>query len=86
MYSRARETIVESACHFVNLFLEFQIRSVQLCLLSLLEDSDQWNVDIKITFDEAPISEKWVDVEGIDVVINQKKFEIVEEIEKCSDF
>ena len=33
---------------------------------------------IKISFDEDPISEKFVDVGGIDVVINQKKFRIVE--------
>ena len=78
MCSRAFETIVESACHFVNLFLEFQIRSVQFCLLRMLEDSDQLNVDINISFDKDPISEKFVDVGGIDVVIIQKKFRIVE--------
>ena len=78
MCSRTFETIVESACHFVNLFLEFQIRPVQFCLLRMLEDSDQLNVDINISFDKDPISEKFVDVGGIDVVINQKKFRIVE--------
>ena len=78
MCSHAFETIVESACHFVNLLLEFQIRSVQFCLLRMLEDSDQLNVDINISFDKDPISEKFVDVGGIDVVIIQKKFRIVE--------
>ena len=44
----------------------------------MLEDSDQLNVDVNISFDKDPISEKFVDVRGIDVVINQKKFWIVE--------
>ena len=44
----------------------------------MLEDSDQLNVDINISFDKDPISEKFVDVGGINVVINLKKFRIVE--------
>ena len=44
----------------------------------MLEDSDQLNVDINIYFDKDPISEKFVDVRGIDLVIIQKKFRIVE--------
>ena len=42
--------------------------------MRVLDDSDQLNVDINISFDKDPISEKFVDVGGIDVVISQKKF------------
>lgn len=44
----------------------------------MLEDSDQLNVDVNISFDKDLIIKKFVDVGGIDVVINEKKFRIVE--------